>query len=407
MTYPLPHVTATSASPSNSVDLEDNNSDASGSEQRYTNNASMTKSGQIEISSGDDDGKKGAAIASHDDNGGSLSFFGKIGQALQDHRDRPRRVLTQEEKKKRCIIWTTVALLALIGVILLLCVSFRKVEETEYGVRYARYKKELDDAAVSGGLFPGPPGFKMVKFPSTYLTADFDDRTCVSRDGLLIVFSVTFQYQMTAENVVPAILKYRNVLKWREIVEQAGLSAMHHSCGDFFISDFQNKRGEIQSNMLQNLKFKLEGNPDDESDGGIYALAISVQLRNLNLPKPYNTAVEEKQAAEEDIALAVAQRKQETTKTETELLKAREEARKIMNTANNEAEVLLTEAYLKANETTFAFEKEAETIVELKTALGLTTEGVLTALANQLYASTPNLKITAGEPAKLGRSEEL
>ena len=136
-------------------------------------------------------------------------------------------------------------------------------------------------------------------------------------------------------------------------------------------------------------------------------MAISVQLRNLELPGPYNTAVEQKQAAEEDIALAVAQRKQETTKAETQLLKAQEESRKILNTANNEADVLLTEAYLKANETTYAFEQEAAAIVEVKESLNLTTEGVLTHLANNLYAEVKNLKVSAGQPAKLGREDEL
>ena len=44
----------------------------------------------------------------------------------------------------------------------------------------------------------------------------------------------------------------------------------------------------------------------------------------------------EKQAAEKDIALDIAQRKQDTTKANTKLFKAKEEARKIKDAANNE-----------------------------------------------------------------------
>ncbi|KAL3909145.1 MAG: hypothetical protein SGILL_008204 [Bacillariaceae sp.] len=338
-------------------------------------------------------------------NGGTRSHGTSNARSNRPH----RRELTDEEKQGQCICISILVVFVLIFSSVMVAVSLRKVDETEYGVKYARYKKELDDAAVSGGLFPGPPGYKMIKFPSTFLTANFDDRTCVSRDGLRVQFSVTFQYQMTAENVVPAILKYRDAYKWREIVEQGGLSAMHHACGDFFISDFQNKRGDIQEQMLQNLRLKLEGDQEEgETTGeGVFAVAISVQLKNLKLPDEYNKAVENKQAAEEDIALAIAQRKQSTTKAETELLKAHEDARKILNSANSEAEVLSTEANLKASETTYAFEKEAETIVELKNALNLSTEGVLTALANNLYSEAKNLKVTAGQPAKLGRQDEL
>ena len=160
--------------------------------------------------------------------------------------------------------------------------------------------------------------------------------------------------------------------------------------------------------MLDNLRLKLEGSEDEgDEDDGVYALAVSVQLRNLRLPTEYNDAVEAKQAAEEDIALAVAQRRQATTKAQTELLKAQEEARKILDTANNEADVMLTEAGLKADETTFAFSKEAETLVEVKESLDLTTDGVLTYLANTLLSEVDNLAVTMSEPARLGRVDEL
>ncbi len=158
--------------------------------------------------------------------------------------------------------------------------------------------------------------------------------------------------------------------------------------------------------MLDNLKLKLEGNESDEEEG-VNAVAVSLQLAYIHLPERYNTAVAEKQAAEEDIALAIAQRKQETTKANTNLLKAEEEARKIKDTANNEAEVLLTEARLQAEETLYSFQKEAEAIVQVKRELNLTTEGVLAYLSNRLLAEANHLKVTTGEPAKLSRRDEL
>ena len=68
---------------------------------------------------------------------------------------------------------------------------------------------------------------------------------------------------------------------------------------------------------------------------------------------------------------------------------------------------MLTEAQLQAEETTFAFEKEAETIVDVKGALNLTTNGVLAYLANSLLAEVEGLHITTGEPARLSRSNDL
>jgi regulator of protease activity HflC (stomatin/prohibitin superfamily) len=331
-------------------------------------------------------------------------FAAEINMTFQEWYARER---SPEELYKRRICQGIFFLVVFCTGLGVLIASLRKVEETSFGVEYNVHSKQLDDAAKSGGLFLGPPGYEFIKFPSTFITVDLNDRLCVSRDGLRVSISATFQYKMIEANVLPAILKYRDFDKWADVVEAAGLSAIHHSCGNYVISDFQNKRGEIQFNMEDNLRIKLEGNPEDERDEGVFALVASLQLQNIELPSEYNEAVQEKQAAEEDIPLAKNERKQETTKAQTELLRAIEEARKILDTANNEAEVLLTEAGLKAEETTFIFEKEAETILDVKESLNLTTEGVLAYLYNALLADAPNLKITTGEPAKLSRSEEL
>lgn len=238
------------------------------------------------------------------------------------------------------------------------------------------------------------------------MTVDLPSGVCVSRDGLPIQFSVTFQYQMPKEWMRPAVLKYRNFDKWATVVEAAGTSAVQHACSQFETASYQTQRGIIQLAMEENLRDKLEG-PDLDGAGGVYARAISLQLREVTLPTAYKDAVAAKQAAAEDIELAKNQRNQELTKATTALLAATEEAHKIMDTAVNDANVTLTEATLKAEEITFSFSTEADVIVRAKTGLNLTTEGVLAFMANRLYASVPNLRVSAGEPAKLSRKDEL
>jgi len=314
--------------------------------------------------------------------------------------------LTPDERRNRKKGCAVIAFLVLSVIIGVLASSFSKVENTEYGLQYNVHAKELDDAAKSGGLFLGPPGYYFVNFPSTFITVDLNQRICVSNDGLLVSFSVTFQYQMTELNLIPAIEKYRDFDKWANTVEEAGLSAIHHSCSEFQVTEFQSKRSIIQDVMLENLKLKLDG---DEERGleGVNAVAVSLQLRFVGLPGEYNNAVAEKQSAEEDIAVAIAQRKQETTKASTGLLQAKEEARRILDTAVNEAEVLLTEARLQAEETLFTFEKEADALVEVKKSLNYSTEGVLAYLSNMLMVETSSLVVTTEEPARMSRKEEL
>jgi prohibitin 2 len=222
-----------------------------------------------------------------------------------------------------------------------------------------------------------------------------------------VAFSVTFQYQITADNLKPCILKYRDFDKWSNVVEAAGTSAVQHTCSEFNISNFQNQRGVIQNRVEENLRMRLEGTEENDYKDGIFALAISLQLRNVELPLEYQQAVSEKQAANEDIQLAINQRTQEVTKANTALLAANEQSRKILDTATNDANVTMTRAMLRAEETLFALETEARILSRVGTNLNLDSNGILSYMANKLYEAVPQLSVIGEEPAKLSRKEEL
>lgn len=326
--------------------------------------------------------------------------------------------------------WTVCTVISLIISSVLIGVSLKKLSSVEYGIEYDRWAKELDDAAKQGGLHAGPPGYRFVKFPSTQISADLAD-TCVSADGLRVDFQVTFQYQMPFEFIRDAVEKYRDYKTWSQVVEAAGMSAIQHTCSEYDVTDFQSKRNAIQDTMFKNLGQKLEGksipgtNPtlgsggdvtsanlvdpfdDDEDDVGVFALASSLQLKNVELPSQYKNAVAQKQRAEEDINLAKNQRVQQTTRAETEKQAAEQEAEKIMANAETGAAIILTEAQLKANETLFAFEKETQVLEQAKAKFNLTPNGVLAYMTNQLYASVEDLSVVVGEPARISRKDDL
>ena len=240
---------------------------------------------------------------------------------------------------------------------------------------------------------------------------DLASDTCVSQDGLRVQFSVTFQYQLPVEWLVPVVKKYTNYRTWEGIVLAAGRSAVQHSCSLYSISNFQNKRGIIQTKMEENLRKKLEGDDPTaavDQHTGVFARAISLQLRNVELPEEYRSSVSEKQSAAEDITLAKNQRAQETTKASTALLTAKEEAKKINNTAVNEATVMITEAKLRAQEISYAFATEAKVYAKVKADLNLTDQGLLSYVANRLYEGTSgDVRVAAGEPAASTFKDEL
>lgn len=88
----------------------------------------------------------------------NTNLFSRLNGVVQNYRGRPRRVYTPEEQQARCMFCTFLAVIIIIVASVLIALSLNKVGETEYGVKYTNYKKELDDSAVNGGLFAGPPG---------------------------------------------------------------------------------------------------------------------------------------------------------------------------------------------------------------------------------------------------------
>ena len=66
-------------------------------------------------------------------------------------------------RNRMCCLFTLIGILI---ASILIGMSLKKVSSTEYGVSYTKYSKQLADAAKSGGLYAGPPGFTFIKFPS-------------------------------------------------------------------------------------------------------------------------------------------------------------------------------------------------------------------------------------------------
>lgn len=302
--------------------------------------------------------------------------------------------------------WCGIIVAVLTFVATMLGVSIKKLGSTEFGLKYNVHSKELATTPLTGGIHIGPPGYVFITLPSTYISVDVQDTTCVSQDGLRVDISASYQYQMPSEWVYPAVLKYRNYDKWSTVVTAAGSSALQHACSKFNISSFENQRGTIQNTMEVFLRLKLEGVNGTGVDG-VYARAIAFQLTNIGIPLEYQQAVQDKQSAQEDIALSQSQRTENTTVATTNLLAAMQQAETILNTAANDANVTLTQANFQAKQILFTLATEAQVVAQVKATLNLTTDGVISYMANRLYEVVSDLKVMAGEPANLSRKNDL
>ena len=108
----------------------------------------------------------------------------------------------------------------------------------------------------------------------------------------------------------------------------------------------------------------------------------------------------EKQAAIEAISSTINQQSRELTKAQTTLLK---EASKFITTAENEANVTLTEVTLKLPEILYIFVTLAETVVSVKESLDITADGVLGNLATDMLSTVQDLRVLANKPARFSQ----
>jgi len=307
----------------------------------------------------------------------------------------------------------TSAIGVLITVLVLLGTSFQKLESKEFGVAYNTVQRSLAKDVKVDGLHTGSPFFRFIVYPSTFITVNMpedlkhaDDATCVSKDGLVVKTEVSFQYTVDKAHIIKSMAEYREFKVFNEMVKAAGVSAVHHGCGEFPIQDFQGKRAAVQARMLEFFKQKIEPS-EDGSSPGLYSRAVDLQLRNVQLPTAYASAVSNKQSAEEDIELAKNQRTQSLTAANTQLLTARRTGEKTLDNARNSANIRRKEAEYKANATLLEYQTEAQTYATIKNDLQLTSEGFLAYMGNRAIESQKNPNLRVLEPATLSYREEL
>lgn len=92
------------------------------------------------------------------DSSGQRAFFEELSFTFQEWRSRERSATELRNRKICYIIFAVVVFSTGLGVLI---ASLRKVDETSYGIQYNIHKKQLNDAAKSGGLFLGPPGYEV------------------------------------------------------------------------------------------------------------------------------------------------------------------------------------------------------------------------------------------------------
>ena len=323
--------------------------------------------------------------------------------------------------KSCCCAFLTLVLL----LVILLPASLQKVGSTEVGLAYDSVWANLRESIMTEGLKTKPVFGDIILWPTDYQIIEFsgtpykDDIEkgimCNSKDGIQIQLQASFQFVPLQDKVYELTMNFRDFEGYKKLVTIQARSAIRHGCGTFTAQDFQLQRAKVQTSMQCLVKGYLGSNDvgyDTATCGEYYTNATSwqaplkfhavvklLQLKNVDRPRSYQAAVEDKETARSDILLAKNERSQRETQAQTVKDKSVQTAKIILDTANTDANVTMAFAKADAQAVLERYQAYEQAYGLAKTNLSLSDVGILAYFGNQMVGGKAGENQTMAIPA--------
>ncbi|XP_064646341.1 uncharacterized protein LOC135499497 isoform X2 [Lineus longissimus] len=298
------------------------------------------------------------------------------------------------ESRTVCIavIVTVVVCVVFIGI--MVGVSLKKLNSDEVALQYDTVAKSLAREPKNEGLHAGPPGYEFIKFPNVYKTIDFKNLRCLNSQGIPIFLDVSYQYKARGKQLYDIVMDFRNFDNYKVVLQYAGKSAIHESCSMFNTSQFQAERGAFQESLRTMLKIRYDLLHCDVSD---------LQVNNIARPTEYETAVKNKEAAKQNIDVALQERPRKLTEAQTKKKEAAAQANITIEKAESNARIILQKAETEADAILDEYAKEAETYKQIVDAggLALDSDGFISYMGVRTISAAKNpVHVAMKAPAK-------
>jgi len=281
-------------------------------------------------------------------------------------------------------------------ILILIATSIEKLASNELGLKYDTIAKSLGTEVQGEGLHFGPPGFMFIIFPSVYETMEFRDITCLNKDGVIIELEVSYQFKANGKYMHQLIKQFKDFDGYKRILQASGKSAVHDSCANFSTTEFQTDRGKYQESLREIMRTYCNS---------LYCELNDLQVNKVQRPIEFETAVKEKEAAKENIKVALNERPRKILQAQTELEQATKQAEIIMNNAQTQAKILKNKAETEAKALKFQYEKDLEVYKNVKESQGLDNEALISYIGVRAIANSHNeVNIAMKSPAKTSYS---
>lgn len=296
------------------------------------------------------------------------------------------------EKKPLFILICVVAAVIAVLVITLIATSLKRIETKEVGIRYDNVAKELGKETEYEGLHNGPPGFYFIIFPSVYETMQFNDITCLNKDGIIIELDVSYQFKANPKHLLSLIKQFVDFDGYKKVLLASGKAAVHDTCAAFTTQGFQTDRGRFQETLREIMRDYCNRFHCELSD---------LQVNNVKRPNDYENAVKDKEAAKENIKVATNERPRQILQAQTVLEKAYKEAEILINAAKSNVQILNNKATNEAQALKYLYDKDLEIYIKVKNSQNLSNEGLISYIGIRAIANAKNdVNLAMQSPAR-------
>mmetsp|Transcript_100130 Transcript_100130/g.254677 ORF Transcript_100130/g.254677 Transcript_100130/m.254677 type:complete len:317 (-) Transcript_100130:80-1030(-) len=231
--------------------------------------------------------------------------------------------------------------------VLMFFFCFRSLEYTEIGLNYSLLSNNIEEKGYTAGRFYLGLGHGFIKFPSTVQTIQFSgDKDSLgpllrsrTSDGLEVELEVSFQYQLNVTDIHSLYQSFGE--KYEAVFVTIAMDLVTTLATRYNATSFFNDRMAISLDMEDELK-----------DAFTMLAHVNVpffQLRSVELPAPFEKAIQETEIKKQDIQTAMAERENQEVVMATKVLQAQQKALEIALQANatGQETLLQAEAYVK------------------------------------------------------------
>lgn len=225
--------------------------------------------------------------------------------------------------------------------IVLLSLTVKNVEQTEYAVGYDNYTMEFTKI-YDQGRYITRVGEYFILMPRTYQEYS-SVVSCLTKDKVVIDIDFALQYQYNKESLESIILKeFDGHAKYKKFIQNRVLSSILETCLEYDAEQYYILRGEIDIKIYD----ELVKNINNQNIGSTISF---FQLVNIKFPKKFSTVIVQKQTIQQEALTAYNDRQSILINSQTLLYESERTASIILINANNTASIILNKANIDAH----------------------------------------------------------